>query len=230
MARALAQEDCRVVLVDQNLPDTTALVNPQKHLSVQCNVADSEQVFDMMAQAVALDAPASLLVNCAGITRDGWVSKMSVQDWDSVMDVNLKGTFLTCRAFLDHQRHKRLQSNNPPQSSSSIVNIGSIVAQLGNLGQANYAASKGGVEGLTRALAKEAASRDVRVNAILPGFIDTPMARAVPEPIQQEIVTKIPLRRFGTPEEIANVVCFLLSPRSSYMTGAIIPVSGMIAL
>jgi NAD(P)-dependent dehydrogenase (short-subunit alcohol dehydrogenase family) len=200
---------------------------------------------------------ATLLVNCAGITRDNWVSKMSVAEWDDVIDVNLKGTFLTCRAFLDQERMKRFQELSqsqlllPPSAllateeeeeherslagnttnTLSIVNVGSIVSEFGNLGQANYAASKGGVLGLTRALAKESAKRNVRINAVLPGFIDTPMAQAVPDTVKEQVILpKIPMGRFGRPEEVADAVTFLLSPRSSYITGESVRVSGMISL
>jgi len=180
----------------------------------------------------------NFLVNCAGITRDNWVSNISIKDWEDVIDVNLKGTFLTCQEFLNRKRLQPPESSSislvkdgPIQKEMAIVNIGSIVSEFGNLGQVNYAASKGGVLGMTRSLAKESARWGIRVNAIVPGFIDTPMAKAVPNEIKEHIILpKIPLGRFGTPEEIANVVAFLLSPRSSYITGESIKVSGMISL
>jgi NAD(P)-dependent dehydrogenase (short-subunit alcohol dehydrogenase family) len=186
-----------------------------------------------------------LLVNCAGITRDDFVGRMSEKDYDDVLNVNLKATWLLCRHFCDQQRMQQLfppsttKAIDGSQTSSlsrlasdygSIVNVGSIVSEVGNVGQTNYAASKGGVLGLTRALAKEMAYRNVRVNAVVPGFIDTPMARAVPDHIKDRIVTGIPLKRFGTPAEVADTVAFLLSPRSSYITGELIRVSGMISL
>ena len=194
---------------------------------------------------------ATILVNCAGITRDNWTSKMTMTEWDEVINVNLRGTFLTCRAFLDAQRiesssafsqQTRRQNddgsnsnnnNNTTTTTGSIINISSIVGEYGNLGQANYAASKAGVLGLTKALAKETASRGgIRVNAILPGFIDTPMTQAVPQHVIQDVILpKIPMKRFGKPEDVANLVCFLAScKRSSYITGATIPVSGMLSL
>ena len=200
---------------------------------------------------------ATILVNCAGITRDNWTSKMTMTEWDEVINVNLRGTFLTCRAFLDAQRietssafsqtrsqndddsntngnNKKSNNNNATTTTTgSIINISSIVGEYGNLGQANYAASKAGVLGLTKALAKETASRGgIRVNAILPGFIDTPMTQAVPQHVIQDVILpKIPMKRFGKPEDVANLVCFLAScKRSSYITGATIPVSGMLSL
>ena len=128
-------------------------------------------------------------------------------------------------------RHSKMEYTAPPPNAMSIVNIGSIVSEYGNLGQANYAASKGGVLGLTRALAKESARWGVRVNAVLPGFIDTPMVNTVPQDIRDTVILpKIPMGRLGRPEEIADTVAFLLSPRSSYITGEAIRVSGMISL
>lgn len=225
VAKALLAERCRVVLADADAmamkhqweKDETTSSEQHNAIIVPCNVTDPYQVqclihqADDFAQSGAPDAAgastaaASLLVNCAGITRDSWISKMNLEDWEKVVDVNLKGTFLTCRYFLDQERIQRLSSISSSSSSSlSIVNIGSIVSEHGNLGQVNYAASKGGVVGLTRALAKEMASRrrsspsssasslpsvpTIRVNAVLPGFIDTPMTRAVPDPVQQSVI------------------------------------------
>ena len=210
-------------MADQN--QRTAKSKEKNVLAVACDVTDPEEVRALMKQADEFSNDrATLLVNCAGITRDGWISKMPLDDWDDVINVNLKGTYLTCRSFLDPER---ATSDHP----TAIVNVGSIVSEFGNLGQSNYAASKGGVLGLTRALAKESASRNVRVNAILPGFIDTPMAQAVPDVVKTtKILPNIPMGRFGKPEEVANLVTFLLSPRSSYITGEAIRVSGMISL
>ena len=245
VARALANERCRVVMADHNIE---AMENVAKEFSgglpsrscavVKCNVTDAGEVSSLIQQADEFAASnsdateteprVSLLVNCAGITRDNWISKMSIEEWNSVLDVNLTGTYLTCRAFLDQERVNT--DENFLARQSSIVNVGSIVSQLGNLGQVNYSASKGGVLGLTRSLAKEVAGQGVRVNAVVPGFIDTPMAKAVPDRVKEQIVAKIPLRRFGKPEEVANLVSFLLSPRSGYITGESIAVSGMISL
>ncbi len=247
VTKALLSERCRVVLADWNATAMERVIQNDStsrdsgstdSLLVECNVTDVEQVRSLIQRADDFAASnkcgaekfATLLVNCAGITRDNWVSKMSLEEWDIVMDVNLKGTFLTCRYFLDQERLQRLSSLQT-NTSLSIVNVGSIVSEYGNVGQVNYAASKGGVVGLTKALAKETAKRHVRVNAVLPGFIDTPMAQAVPDTVKAQIILpKIPVGRFGRPEEVADAVSFLLSPRSSYITGESIRVSGMISL
>lgn len=229
--RALVAHKCHVILVDRNLSSMEQLALPSDAVTsiVPCDVSDADQVRHLFEQTANWkNHHPSILVNCAGITRDGWISNLTTEDWDSVVDVNLKGTFLMCREFLRYQneRLKRGQDNQP----SSIVNVGSVVSEFGNLGQANYAASKGGVLGLTRALAKESARSHVRVNAVIPGFIETPMAQQVPDSVQQQIVAKITLRRFGRPEEVADLIAFLASPRSSYITGECIKVSGMISL
>ena len=137
-----------------------------------------------------------------------------------------------CRAFLQPSRLDSLQQlTSDHQYHGSIINIGSVVSEFGNVGQANYAASKGGVLGLTRALAKEVATRhSIRVNAVIPGFIETPMAQAVPDHVKEQIIPKIAMKRFGQPEEVADLVAFLASPRSSYITGECVTVSGMISL
>ena len=222
------------------------------HHLVQCDVTDPNQVKDLIQQADEFAGStsetslshgqqdiipaATMLVNCAGITRDNWISQMELDEWDDVLDVNLKGTFLTCRHFMDQRRADKLFPKIHPSDAihsrleASIVNIGSIVSELGNIGQVNYAASKGGVLGLSRALAKEAAIRNVRVNSVVPGFIDTPMAHAIPAHVKERVMKQIPMKRFGSTSEVANVVSFLLSPRSGYVTGESVTVSGMISL
>jgi NAD(P)-dependent dehydrogenase (short-subunit alcohol dehydrogenase family) len=252
VAKALTEAQCHVVMADRNLEgmekvlqdiSASSLSSTIRNHIVSCDVADPLQVQDLIRQADKFASTlkkesddkashATLLVNCAGITRDNWISKMEMNEWDDVIDVNLKATFLTCRHFLDQDRVDKVfaKGNDRHVSSGSIVNIGSIVSERGNLGQVNYAASKGGVLGLTRALAKEVAIRNVNVNAVVPGFIHSPMTRAVPDHIKDRMVHQIAQRRFGNPEEVANLVCFLLSPRSSYITGESVAVSGMIAL
>lgn len=220
VAHGLVDAGCHVVLGDADEKGVLQVANELKSNSepVVCNVASKAQVKSLIK---AGGKEASILVNCAGITRDGFITKMSEQDYDDVLNINLKGTWLTCQEFVSPDRGLQ---------GGSIINVGSIVSEQGNIGQTNYAASKGGVLGLTRALAKEVAFRRIRVNAVLPGFINTPMAQAVPEPILKSIEKKIPLGRFGDPSDIADLILFLASERSSYITGECIECSGMISL
>jgi 3-oxoacyl-[acyl-carrier protein] reductase len=158
-----------------------------------------------------------ILVNNAGITRDGLLMRMKDEDWDAVLSVNLKGAFLCSRAaskVMTKQRYGR------------IINIASVVGQMGNAGQANYCASKAGLMGLTKSNARELAKRNITVNAVAPGFIATAMTDALPEKTRQELAAQIPLERLGTAEDIANVVVFLAAERSGYLTGQVIGVNG----
>jgi len=158
-----------------------------------------------------------VLVNNAGITKDGLIMRMSEDDWDAVLNVNLKGVFLFTKAAMRGMMKKR---------SGSIINIASIIGLIGNAGQANYAASKGGVISFTKTVARELASRNVRCNAIAPGFIRTAMTDALPEEVQEKMLTNIPLNKFGTPEDVANVVAFLAGSASGYVTGQVISTCG----
>eukprot|EP00536_Pseudo-nitzschia_multiseries_P007733 jgi/Psemu1/196243/e_gw1.184.43.1 len=254
VAKSLVSEGCRVVLADHNSKAiervaTELKTNESNFHLMKCNVTDQNQVQDLIHQADEFASRinmsdtrensvpfATLLVNCAGITRDNWVSQMELDEWNDVLDVNLKGTFLTCRQFLDQRRvddffPKQYDGGTDiSRPEASIVNIGSVVSEFGNVGQVNYAASKGGVLGMSRALAKEVAIRNVRVNTIVPGFIETPMAQAIPAHIKDRVMAQIPMKRFGSPSEVANVASFLLSPRSGYITGESVTVSGMISL
>lgn len=166
-----------------------------------------------------LDGTLTCAVNCAGITVDGFMLKMTEDQWDKVLDVNLKGTFFLTQAVAQ----AIIDSGGP---HGSIVNISSIIGKIGNLGQANYSASKGGVISFTKTCAKELARYNIRVNAILPGFIDTPMAAAVPDKVKNKIVPQIPLGRFGEPDNIASMCTFLASDHGAYITGAAIEITG----
>jgi 3-oxoacyl-[acyl-carrier protein] reductase len=177
--------------------------------ALQVDVSDPESVTAAFAAFLGAARSVDILINCAGINRDGFAKSLSSDDWDQVLNVNLKGTFLTCQAALRTMTE---------QGAGSIVNTASIAVR-GNLGQANYAASKSGVIGLTRSLALEGARRGVRVNCVSPGPTKTPMAEAVPEKIRDAIVAAIPLRRMAEPEEIAYVFLFLASDESSFLTG-----------
>jgi 3-oxoacyl-[acyl-carrier protein] reductase len=158
-----------------------------------------------------------ILINNAGITRDGLVLRMSEEDWNLVLDVNLKGAFNCTRAAVRHMAKQR---------SGRIVNIASVVGLMGNAGQANYAASKAGLIGFTKAVAREFASRGITVNAVAPGYIDTPMTQALPEKAKEELKKLIPLDRLGTPEDVANAVFFLVAGGSDYVTGHVLHVNG----
>jgi len=166
----------------------------------------------------------SIIVNSAGITRDGFLLSMDDERFDEVMDINLKGTFLVtqiaCQQMIQHG----------DGAGGAIVNISSISAKIGNLGQANYVASKAGVTGFTKTVAREMAKFKIRANTIVPGFIVTPMTDVVPEKVMASLKRQIPLSRFGQPSEIADVALFLSSPMSSYVTGAVIEVTGGLAM
>ena len=178
------------------------------------NATEVQQVFDIIMKD---KKPVDIVVNNAGITRDGLMLRMKEIDWDLVLDINLKGSFLCSQ-----QAAKQMMK----QKSGVIVNISSIVGVMGNFGQANYSASKAGVIGLTKTLAREVASRGIRVNAVAPGFIDTEMTRTLDETIRQKLIEQIPLSRLGLPEDVARCVSFLVSEKSSYITGQVINLNG----
>jgi len=158
-----------------------------------------------------------ILVNNAGITRDGFLIRMSEQDWDAVLNVNLKGTFLFTKTVAKAMLKQR---------SGAIVNLASIIGLIGNAGQCNYAASKAGVIALTKSTAKELASRNIRVNAVAPGFITTKMTESLPEDIRGKMLEAIPLKRFGAPDDVADAVLFLAGEAAAYITGQVISVNG----
>ncbi len=183
----------------------------------QCNVSDFHACEAMIRDIVRAQGHVDILVNNAGITRDSLIMKMKEEDFDAVMDINLKGTFNTMR-LLSRQMLK--------QRSGKIINISSISGIMGNAGQANYAAAKAGVIGLTKTVARELSSRGITVNAVAPGFVDTEMTRVLPEDIKEAACKQIPLGRFGKPSDIANMVAFLASEKADYITGQVISVDG----
>ena len=190
-------------------------------LAVKCDVSDAAQVKELMDAAVARFGRIDILVNNAGITRDGLLMTMKEEDFDAVTATNLKGTFLCMKAvarLMMRQRYGR------------IVNLSSVVGLRGNAGQVNYAASKAGVIGMTKSLAKELASRGVTVNAVAPGFIATDMTAAMPEAAKTATLAAIPMGRLGAPEDVAKAVAFLASDEAVYVTGQVLAVDGGMAM
>ncbi len=181
------------------------------------NVADASSVTEAIAAMLKDFGRLDILVNNAGITKDGLLMRMSEADWDAVLDVNLKGAFLCTKSVMRTMMKQR---------AGVIVNVASVIGLMGNAGQANYAASKGGLISFTKTVAKELASRNVRCNAVAPGFIRTKMTDALDEETQNAMKNMIPLSRFGEPDDVANVVVFLASDASSYVTGQVISICG----
>ncbi len=186
-------------------------------IAVQASVSQTEEVTALMDTAVKTFGSLDILVNNAGITRDNLLMRMKENEWDDVLDTNLKGVFL-CTKAVTRQMMK--------QRAGRIINISSIVGVAGNAGQANYVAAKAGVIGLTKTTAKELASRNILVNAIAPGFIETEMTDQLPEDIKQGMLTQIPLAKLGQPEDIAKAVVFLASEDANYMTGQTLHIDG----
>lgn len=190
-------------------------------MTVQCDVSDYEAAERMIKEAVKACGHVDILVNNAGITRDNLIMRMSEEDFDRVIDANLKGTFNTIR----HLSRQLLK-----QRSGKIINIASVSGVLGNAGQANYAASKAGIIGLTKSMARELASRGINVNAIAPGFIETEMTKKLPQTIREQVTGQIPFGHFGSTKDIAETAAFLASDAAAYITGQVICVDGGMAM
>ena len=189
----------------------------RKSLAILADVSISPDVDRLVATTIATYGRVDILVNNAGITRDQLVLRMSEEDWEKVINVNLKSVFLCTRAVLRHMMKQRW---------GRIINIASIVGIMGNAGQANYASAKAGIIGFTRTIAKEAASRGITANAIAPGFIDTGMTQQLQEDWKQELKKRIPLGYFGTPRDVAEAVAFFASEEARYITGQVLNVDG----
>lgn len=218
-----ASEGATVIGADMNekgMEETLAMIKDTgDHQSFQCDVSSSASVNNLLDKIKEKYSSApQVAVNSAGITRDRTMMKLTEEDFDKVVNVNLKGTWLLNKAVGKAMLTNKVQG--------SIVNISSLVGKTGNIGQTNYAASKAGVIGITKSMAKEMGKFNIRVNAVLPGFIETPMTETVPENLMQMTKLLIPLGRLGNPEEIANTCAFLASDKSSYITGATIEVTG----
>lgn len=185
--------------------------------AVQCSVADFEACGNMITSMLEKYGHIDILVNNAGITKDNLIMRMSEADFDAVIDTNLKGTFNTIK----HMYRPFLK-----QKWGRIINLSSVIGLMGNAGQANYAASKAGVAGLTKSVARELASRGITVNAVAPGYIDTEMTQAMSESAREAALSQIPMKRAGAPREIAETVAFLASEKAAYITGQVISVDG----
>ena len=223
IAIALAKEGAEVIVNYNGSEERAKEVkqtieeNGGKASIYKCNVSDFEACEAMIKDVVKEYGHLDILVNNAGITKDGLIMKMKEEDFDSVLNVNLKGTFNTIR----HSARQMLK-----QRSGKIINISSVSGILGNAGQANYAASKAGIIGLTKTMARELGSRGITVNAIAPGFVDTEMTEILSEELKENACKQIILGRFGKPEDIANTAVFLASDKADYITGQVISVDG----
>ncbi|MDO9350164.1 MAG: 3-oxoacyl-[acyl-carrier-protein] reductase [Deltaproteobacteria bacterium] len=222
IAMLLARNGADVVVSDINLEKAQETTNEiqgmgRRSFAIKVNVADLKDVERMVEAIVEQFGRIDILVNNAGITRDRLILRMTEEDWDAVLDVNLKGTFNCTKAVIRHMSK---------QKSGKIVSIASVSGEMGNPGQANYAASKAGVIGFTKTIAREFAGRGINVNAIAPGYIQTPMTDAVPEKAKEELKRMIPMERLGKPEDVAQAVLFLVSENSSYITGQVLNVNG----
>ncbi|MCR4831799.1 MAG: 3-oxoacyl-[acyl-carrier-protein] reductase [Pseudobutyrivibrio sp.] len=184
---------------------------------IKADVSNSGEVTELFAQIKELLGPVEVLVNNAGITKDGLLLRMTEEDFDKVIDINLKGTFLCTKVAIKDMLKAKV---------GRIINITSIVGVQGNPGQSNYCASKAGIIGFTKSVAREYGSKNITVNAIAPGFIQTAMTDVLPEDVKNAYLKQIPLARFGTAEDVANVVSFLASEKASYITGQVIEVTG----
>ena len=223
IARAFVQRGAKVAVASRTESNSQAAADelnaegPGSAKAFAVDIADYDSTIEFGKQVTADLGVASILVNNAGVTRDGLALRMSEDDWDTVLDTNLKGAFNAVKAF----QRGLLKADN-----ARIINISSVIGLMGNAGQANYAASKAGLIGFTKALAKEFAGRQVCVNAIAPGFIVTDMTDELTEEVQEQIKSGIPLGSFGETADIANAVTFLASPASRYITGQVLTVDG----
>jgi 3-oxoacyl-[acyl-carrier protein] reductase len=226
IAKEFIKNNADVVIIGTNAEKLEKTLNElqelktdskQKIVSKQLDVSKFSDVNIALEDILKDFQDIDILINNAGITKDNLLLRMSEQDWDRVIDVNLKSIYNTCKAVIRPMMKKR---------SGKIINVTSVVGLIGNAGQANYAASKAGMIGFTKSLAKELAKKNIHVNAIAPGFIETQMTDVLPEKIKEELLNAIPLGRLGEPKDIAKVALFLASDMSNYITGQVIAVDG----
>lgn len=221
-ALALAAAGAKVAVAARNEEKLATLVNgiqaaDGEALAVKMDVADAEQVKSGFRQVIEKFGRLDILVNNAAITRDGLAMRMKLEDWEAVLRTNLTGAHLCIQQALPPMMKAR---------AGRIINITSVVAQSGNAGQANYVAAKAGLIGLTKAIAIEIASRNITVNAVAPGFIETPMTDVLPDKVKEELKTRIPLGRMGMPRDVTSAIVFLASDEAAYITGHVLNVNG----
>ena len=202
--------------------DVTSLEKEFKEKGVEClilkaDVSKQEEVQELVDKAIEKFGKIDVLVNNAGITKDNLLMRMSEEEFDKVLEINLKGTFLVTKAVTKYMMKKR---------SGSIINLSSVVGVAGNAGQCNYSASKAGIIGFTKSIAKELASRNIRANAVAPGFIETDMTNVLTDAVKESIYNQIPLKRMGNAKEVAELIYFLGTEKSSYITGQVINIDG----
>jgi len=219
IAERFAQLGAKVVVsdLDQAAVEKVAAEIGHGAIGIKANVIDSDDVAALIDKTKETLGSVDVVVNNAGITRDTLMMRMAEQDWDMVLDINLKGAFLVTKAATRVMMKQR---------SGRVINISSVVGLTGNAGQANYSASKAGLLGLTKSAAKEFASRNVTVNAVAPGFIETEMTHQLPEATREEFLRNIALNRPGTPDDVASAVLFLASDEAAYVTGQVLAVDG----
>lgn len=223
IALTLAKNGANIAINYRNFnSELEALINEIKSfgvdvLAIKCDVSVSDDVDNFVKEVKSHFKTIDVLVNNAGITKDGLILRMKEEDFDDVLDVNLKGTFNTT---------KFVSSIMVRQKCGKIINISSVVGISGNSGQCNYAASKAGVIGFSKSVARELSSRNINVNVIAPGYINTDMTKNLPDRIKEEVIKSIPMKRIGEPKEVANLVLFLSSNLSDYITGQVINVDG----
>jgi len=222
VALLLAQRGADIIISDINLEkaeETSKEIATlgRRAMAIRANVAVIEEVEKMVQAIIERFSQIHILVNNAGIARDKLLLRMTEEDWDLVLDINLKGTFNCTKAVIRYMSKQR---------NGKIVNIASVVGEMGNAGQANYSASKAGVIGFTKTIAREFASRGINVNAIAPGYIVTPMTEVLPEKAKEDLKRMIPMERLGQPEDVAQAALFLVSEASNYITGQVINVNG----
>ena len=227
IALTLAQNGANIAINYRNYnEEVEELINSIKEfgvdaIAVKCDVSKSDEVDNFISEVKNHFSSIDVLVNNAGITKDGLLLRMKDEDFNSVLDVNLKGTFNTTKSIspiMIKQKHGK------------IINISSVVGIVGNAGQCNYAASKAGVIGFSKSVARELASRNINVNIVAPGYIDTDMTKSLPDKVKDEILKSIPMKKMGNPKEVANLVLFLSSSLSDYITGQVINVDGVMVM